>query len=189
METVLIILAIIWIIVPIAMKKKQQQAKAEEAARQAARQRAQQAAQQQQRPQQSLRTAPLAPSVRPSSPAFQPSFEGIGSQEGQSGPVLQGEQPHEVMDDLKRVGSTLTEAKTGITHTVTVSSESGHAHEETSASGIVAECPPDEAPPQKAAQAAAPAAMDDSAFGWDVAQARTGLVMAEILGPCLALRD
>jgi hypothetical protein len=86
---------------------------------------------------------------------------------------------------VKETTSTITETVNSITHTVTVSSESGHAHEETSASGIIAECPPDKAPPQKAAQAAT----DDSAFGWDVAQARSGLVMAEILGPCLALRD
>lgn len=184
MTTVFIILAIIWILVPIAMKKQQQKAKAEQEAQRAARQRAAQPAAQP-RPQQPLRTAPLTPSVRPSA-SFQPSFEGIGSQEGKSGAVFEGEQTHEVATNLTQAKSTLKEAKTSITHTVSVSSISGHAHEETSATGIVAQCPPDQAP----AVSAAPAATTgDNAFLWDVSQARNGLVMAEILGPCLALRD
>ncbi len=187
MTTVFIILAIIWIIVPIALKKQQQKAKTEQEAQRAARQRAAQPAAQP-RPQQPLRTTPLAPTVRPSA-AFQPSFEGIGSQEGQPGAVFEGEQAHEVATNLTRAQSTLKEAKTSITHTVTVSSESGHAHEETSATGIAAQCPPEKAPAKPAPQPSLQAAADDSAFSWDVAQARSGLVMAEILGPCLALRD
>jgi hypothetical protein len=68
---------------------------------------------------------------------LQASYEGHGSQEGYSGPVLQGEQKHDVKSDLSTAKSTLKEARTTITHTVTVSSESGHAHEETSASGLL----------------------------------------------------
>lgn len=187
MPTVLIILAIIWIIVPIIAKANKQKAKAAQEAQRAAQQRAAvQRAQETfpQRAQQPLRTAPLTPSIRPAQMAT-PSFEGLGSQEGQAGAILQGEQPHEVAASLSEVKSGLTEAKTSITHTVTVSSESGHAHEETSASGIEEACPPEKE--TKPAQTSV--VPFEGAFAWSAENARSGLVMAEILGPCLALRD
>jgi len=185
MTTVFIILAIIWIIVPIAMKKKQQQAKADAERQRAARAAAQQPAAQA-RAQQPMRTAPLTPSMRSTQTTMQPSLEGLGSQEGQSGAVLQGEQPHDVATNLKKVTSSLTEARISITHTVSASSESGHTHEETSASGVTPDCPPGQASVDQVVQAAQ---SGENAYLWDVTQARTGLVMAEILGPCLALRD
>lgn len=188
MPTVLIILAIIWIIVPIIAKANKQKAKAAQEAQRAAQQRAAvQRAQETfpQRTQQPMRTAPLTPSMRPAQMTMQPSLEGLGSQEGQSGEVLQGEQPHEVAASLSEVKSGLTEAKTSITHTVTVSSESGHAHEETSASGIEEACPPE----KETKPAQTPVVPFESAFAWSAENARSGLVMAEILGPCLALRD
>ena len=186
--TLFIILAIVWIVIPIIAKKKQQQAKEEAERQRAARQRAQQTAAQQPAPQ-PMRTTPIAPSVKPAQSTFQPS-EGVGSQEGRSGSVLQGEQPHDVATILTQVKTTLKEAKTSITHTVTASSDSGHAHEETSATGIEKECAPEGVRAAQAVIAAQAAQVSaDSAFEWDVSQARSGLVMAEILGPCLAMRD
>ena len=183
METFIIILAIFWVVVPLAMKKKQEQAKQEAERQRAARASAPKAAAPQQRVQQPMRTTPLEPTARA---PMQVSLEGTGSQEGYSGPVLQGEQKHDVKSDLSTARSTLKEAKSSITHTVTVSSESGHAHEETSASGIVADCPPDKTP---AKSETLTTNANATAFNWDVEAARSGLVMAEILGPCLAMRD
>lgn len=179
METILIILAIIWVVVPIAAKKKQQQAKEEAERQRAARQHAQQVAVPQQR---QVQTAPLAPTIRPA----QASFEGVGSTEGMSVGTFEGETTHDVSSQLKQVGSTLKEATVSISHTVTVSNESGHAHEETSMSGLDASCPPEQA---AVSQPLHSASASGSAFVWNVNAARSGLVMAEILGPCLALRD
>ncbi|MEA4914966.1 MAG: hypothetical protein VB061_10385 [Christensenella sp.] len=149
---------------------------------------ARQQAPQPQRAQQSMRTTPIAPSVRSMQPRVQVSPEGTGSQEGRDGSVFQGELPHEVEPDLASAKSTLKEANTTLTHTVSVSSESGHAHEETSTTGIMPDCPPTQAASTKqTAQKTQPAA--ENAFTWNVEAVRSGLVMAEILGPCLALRD
>ena len=68
-----------------------------------------------------------------------------------------------------------------------MSSESGHAHEETSASGIVENCPPEKATAKQTAQPTVSGSQ--SAFVWNVEAVRSGFVMAEILEPCLALRD
>ncbi len=183
MEVILILLAIIWVVVPMAAKKKQQAAKAEAERQRAARQQAP-APRHAPAP---MRTAPLTPSMRPVQSSVQAPEEGSGSYEGVSGTVLEGEPAHDVQPGLTMATSTLREAQSSITHTVTASSESGHAHEETSATGIVQDCPPEKAPVQPAAQGGRTAG--ESAFVWDVERARSGLVMAEILGPCLALRD
>ena len=192
METLLIILAVVWIVIPVLAKKKQQQAKEQAEREHAARQRAAQAAAMLQAERarsaaQQMRTTPLAPSVRPSQPSFQPSVEGVGSTEGTSGQVLEGELPHDVSTDLQEAKSSLTQIQATTQHTITASSESGHAHQETSMSGLDASCPPDGAAQQSASPVRSSAA--ESAFVWDQAGARTGLVMAEILGPCLALRE
>ena len=183
MQFVIILLVIFWVVIPIVAKNSQKKAK-EEAERQRA---ARQQAPQPQRAQQPMRTTPIAPTVRPAQVSVMASREGTASQEGYDGSTFEGELPHEVKADLATAKSTLTDAMTSITHTVTVSSESGHAHEETSATGIQANCPPDKAPAKQNAQKTQPAA--DSAFTWNVEAARSGLVMAEILGPCLAQRD
>ena len=183
MEFVLILLAIFWVVIPMAAKTSQKKAKAEVERRRAMRQQAPQP----QRAQQPMRTTPLAPTVRPTQVIGMASSEGSASQEGYDGSTFEGELPHEARPDLATAKSTLTEAKTSITHTVTVSSESGHAHEETSASGILADCPPDKTPAKQATQQAQ--GRFDNAFTWDVQSVRSGLVMAEILGPCLAVRD
>ena len=182
MELAIILLVIFWVVIPIAAKNSQKKAKAEEERRRAMRQQAPQP----QRAQQPVRTAPLAPSIRPMQARVQVSGEGTASQEGFDGPVFQGELPHDVQSDLATAKSMLTEARSSITHTVTVSSESGHAHEETSASGTAEDCPPGKVP---AKQAASAASSIESAFTWNAVGVRHGLVMAEILGPCLANRD
>ena len=183
MQFVIILLVIFWVVIPIVAKNSQKKMK-EEAERQRA---ARQQAPQPQRAQQPMRTTPIAPTVRPAQVSVMASREGTASQEGYDGSTFEGELPHEVKADIATAKSTLTNAMTSITHTVTVSSESGHAHEETSATGIQANCPPDKAPAKQTAQKTQPAA--DSAFTWNVEAARSGLVMAEILGPCLAQRD
>ena len=183
MQWTIFLLVIFWVVIPIIAKNSQKKAKAEAERQRAMRQQAPQP----QRAQQPMRTTPLAPTVRPTQVIGMASSEGSASQEGYDGSTFEGELPHEARPDLATAKSTLTEAKTSITHTVTVSSESGHAHEETSASGILADCPPDKTPAKQATQQAQ--GRFDNAFTWDVQSVRSGLVMAEILGPCLALRD
>ena len=183
MQWTIFLLVIFWVVIPIIAKNSQKKAKAEAERQRAMRQQAPQS----QRAQQPMRTTPLAPTVRPTQVIGMASSEGSASQEGYDGSTFEGELPHEARPDLATAKSTLTEAKTSITHTVTVSSESGHAHEETSASGILADCPPDKTPAKQATQQAQ--GRFDNAFTWDVQSVRSGLVMAEILGPCLAVRD
>ena len=183
MEWTIFLLVIFWVVIPIIAKNSQKKAKAEAERQRAMRQQAPQP----QRAQQPVRTTPIAPTVRPTQVIGMASSEGSASQEGYDGSTFEGELPHEARPDLATAKSTLTEAKTSITHTVTVSSESGHAHEETSASGILADCPPDKTPAKQATQQAQ--GRFDNAFTWDVQSVRSGLVMAEILGPCLAVRD
>jgi len=183
MEWTIFLLVIFWVVIPIIAKNSQKKAKAEAERQRAMRQQAPQP----QRAQQPVRTTPIAPTVRPTQATVLASSEGAASQEGYDGSTFEGELPHEVKPDLATAKSTLTEAKTSITHTVTVSSESGHAHEETSASGVTADCPPDKAPAKQTPQQAQ--GPFENAFTWDVQSVRNGLVMAEILGPCLAVRD
>ncbi len=184
MEFLLILLAIVWVVVPIAAKNSQQKAKAEAERLRAARANAPQAASVQQRVQQPMRTTPLTPNTRA---PMQASSEGAASDEGNFSGSLSGTSRKNTAFNTQEARSTLTEANTSITHTVTMSSESGHAHEETSASGIVENCPPDKAPAKQTAQPIVTGSQ--SAFVWDVEAVRSGLVMAEILEPCLALRD
>ncbi len=183
MEWTIFLLVIFWVVIPIIAKNSQKKAKAEAERQRAMRQQAPQP----QRAQQPARTTPIAPTVRPTQATVLASSEGAASQEGYDGSTFEGELPHEVKPELATAKSTLTEAKTSITHTVTVSSESGHAHEETSASGVTADCPPDKAPAKQTPQQAQ--GPFENAFTWDVQSVRNGLVMAEILGPCLAVRD
>ncbi|HWQ99168.1 MAG TPA: hypothetical protein VN538_13890 [Clostridia bacterium] len=183
MQWTILLLVIFWVVIPILAKNSQKKAKAEEERRRAMRQQAPQP----QRAQQPMRTTPIAPSVRPTQATVSASGEGSASTEGFDGSTFEGELPHDVKPDLATAKSTLTEAKISITHTVTISSESGHAHEESSASGVAADCPPEKAPAKQTA--AATPAKAESAFVWDANAVRSGLVMGEILGPCLANRD
>ena len=194
METVLIILAIVWVVIPILAKSKQKQAKEQAERERLARQRAAQAAPQQAERARSVaqpaRTAPLTPNVRPAQASVVSSSEGMGSQEGMPGEVLQGELTHSVSTNLTEVKSSLTQLNVSTDHEVTPSGVSGHAHEETSMSGLDASCPPQKSPvvkPIAAATVVAPTA--ESAFVWNLTDVRSGLVLAEILGPCVAMRE
>lgn len=184
MEFVLILLAIFWIIIPMAAKNSQKKAKAEAERQRALRQQAPQPLQAQQNEPQRMRTTPLAPSLQT---PVQASFEGVGSTEGTSGHMAQGSYGRKHVLNLDEAQSTLTELRASATHTVTASSEKGHAHEETSLTGILTDCPPDQTPAKPSMPIASTSS--ESVFLWDVEAARSGLVMAEILGPCLANRD
>jgi len=186
MEFLLIILAIFWVGIPILAKNSQKKAKEEAERLRAARANASQAASTSasQRVQQPMRTAPLTPNMRA---PMQAASEGTASEEGNFSGSMPGTSRKSATFNVQEAKSTLTEKDTSITHTVTVSSESGHAHEETSASGIAENCPPEKTP---AKQGATPVTYTGgTAFVWSVEAARNGLVMAEILGPCLANRD
>ncbi|HWP22517.1 MAG TPA: hypothetical protein VN417_07185 [Candidatus Cryosericum sp.] len=180
MQAFWVIIIIAWIVIPILAKKKQQQAKEQAAREQAARQRAAQAASQQ-RAQQPVRTASITPSVRTS---MQSSFEGTASSEGY-GSNDEGKPARQIETTLTDKTTTLQQIRVDPEHVVRASSESGHVHEEASMTGVEKECAPDAKPTAAAGVSAAP----ESAFVWDVSQVRNGLILAEVLGPCLALRN
>jgi hypothetical protein len=184
MEFVLILLAIFWIIIPLAAKNSQKKAKAEAERQRALRQQAPQTQQAQQNAPQAMRTAPLTPSMHT---PIRASFEGTGSVEGISGYSSEGAAGQKRSLDLSGAQSTLTQLQVSSTRTITASSESGHAHEETSLTGILTDCPPDKMPAKPSMPIASTSS--ESVFLWDVEAARSGLIMAEILGPCLAIRD
>ena len=181
MEVFWILIALAWIVIPIVARQKKQQAKEQAAREQAARQRAAQAASQQ-RVQQPMRTTPMAPTVRTT---MQSSFEGAVSTEGTAS-SQEGTPAHTIGTTLSSKTTTLTQIRVDPEHVVKATSESGHTHEETSMTGVEPPCPPDQKP---AAAASAQANAPVGAFVWDVSQAMSGLVMAEILGPCKALRS
>ena len=180
MQAFWIIIILAWVIIPIIVKKKQQQAKEQAAREQAARQRAAQASTQQ-RVQQPVRTAPITHSVRTD---MQASFEGTASSEG-SASSEEGTPAHRIESTLQTKGSTLQQIRIDPEHVVRASSEGGHVHEETSMTGVEKECAPD----AKKAVAASVSTAPESAFVWDVSQTRNGLILAEVLGSCLALRN
>ena len=101
MEFILILLAIVWVIVPIAAKNSQKKAKEEEERLRRLRQQTPQL----QRVPQPMRTAPIAPTVRPMQDRMFTSLEGTASLEGFDGPVIQGELPHEAKSDLATAGA------------------------------------------------------------------------------------
>ncbi len=189
MQGIWIIIVIVWIVIPIIAKKRQQQAKEQAARERAARQRAAQAAAQKQvETAAPMRTTPLAPRVHPSSmhmPAFEgtASVEGTGSLEGTGS--REGTASREEGTAKHTIASKLRELNQTPQHVVSASSISGHAHQETSMTGIRPDCPPDATP---AVTPVTPVA-SDSAFVWDQTQALNGIVLSEILGPCLAMRD
>ena len=182
MEVFWILIALAWIVVPIVARQKKQPAKEQAAREQAARQRAAQAAAQQRVQPQPVRTAPIAHTVRPT---MQSSFEGTVSTEGTAS-SQEGTPAHTIGTTLQTKTTTLKQIRVDPEHVVKATSESGHTHEETSMTGVEPPCPPDQKP---AAAASAQANAPVGAFVWDVSQAMSGLVMAEILGPCKALRS
>jgi len=189
MQAIWIIIVLVWIVIPLVAKKKKQQAQQQAARERAARQRAaaEAAARQQAAAARPVRTAPLAPTVHPSSlqPAFEgtASIEGTGSYEGTGS--IEGTASSEEGTAKHTIASQLRELNQSPQHVVSVSAISGHAHQETSMTGIRPDCPPDPVP---AVTPVAPVAAE-SAFLWDQTQVLNGIVFSEILGPCLAMRD
>ncbi|HWQ06258.1 MAG TPA: hypothetical protein VN453_03500 [Feifaniaceae bacterium] len=179
MQAFWIFIVIAWIIIPIIAKKKQQQAKEQAARERALKERAAQPVAQQR--QASVRTAPITTSMRTN---MQSSFEGTSSSEG-FGSSEEGTPTHQIETTLQSKTSTLREIRVEPEHVVTASNESGHVHQETSMTGNNAACPPDAKPVSTVPSVPA----TESAFVWDSSQVRNGLILAEILGPCLALRN
>jgi hypothetical protein len=183
-----IILVIAWIVIPLIARKKQREAKERAARERAARMRAAaEAAERQQTAQAPMRTTPLAPRVSASVQlAFIP--EGSVSTEGMASHT-EGTPKHELDSTLGEKTPSLKQIRVDPEHVVSYSGKSGHRHEETSMTGIHPKCPPDAVTAAHDSAYALDVAMEQAAFVWDPAQVRNGIVMAEILGPCLALRE
>ena len=198
-----IIVAILWIVVPAVLKHKQRESQ-QQAAREQAKQRALQGQPAAAEPAQQVRRAAAslqsieqrrleevrrAQQAARSRPAADVSREGVSLGEGAS--AYETRVPLRPTERAARseVTSTLTELQTSARHTVEASSLTGHAHEETSMTGLEEECPPElrHASPAYARAAEKTGAahillMDGSAL-------QNSIVMAEILGPCAALRE
>lgn len=202
MEVLFIIALIAWVFISAGARKKQQEARAA-AARERARQRelerleSEQASHEGPMPQR----APIAPSVKPtvittvddapSQPIHTPPTGRMSAplpvstqRKAAAGTMVQ-EAPASRLTQAK--GSRLTAAKGTSLHVVEASSISGHAHEESSLSGIKDACEPDgnrgNAPATSPSKAARPG------FQWSRSALINGVVMAEILGPCAAMRE
>ena len=187
MQTFWIILVLAWVVIPLIARKKQREAKEKAARERAARQRAAAMAAEQQAAQAPVRTAPIAPRVSASvKPSFAP--EGSVSSEGMASRD-EGTPKHELNSTLSEKTSSLKQIRVDPEHVVTFSGKSGHRHEETSMTGIRPNCPPDAVTAAHDAAYALGTSMEQAAFVWDVSQVRNGIVMAEILGPCVALRE
>lgn len=188
MQTFWIILVLAWVIIPLIARKKQREAKEKAARERAARMRAAaRAAEPQSAAQAPLRTTPLAPRV---SAAVQPAFKGEGtvSSEGLASRD-EGTPKHELNSTLSEKTSSLKQIRVAPEHVVAFSGKSGHRHEETSMTGIQPKCAPDAVTAAHDAAYALDTSMEQAAFVWDASQVRNGIVMAEILGPCVALRE
>ncbi len=184
-----IFLALIWIVVPIIVKKKQQEARERAARERAAMQRAAQAKTQQPAPK-ATRTGPIAPTVHPTvGPSAFDSPEGPFSRsvspEGRASRE-EGTPAHTLGTLLTTKESTLKQIHESPQHVVEASSISGHAHEETSMTGIRPPCPPDA---QTAPKPPSSAPGGEAGFVWRQNEVLSGIVMAEILGPCVAMRE
>jgi hypothetical protein len=177
METILIILAIVWIVIPILAKNKQKQATEQAERERVARQRAALAAAEKQAESsvprsRSARRRSRRPSAlrRPVSAVRR--RDRIGGRHW--GAVLEGELPHDVKAGLRESKSSLRELNVSISHVVTASSESGHTHQETSATGIQPPCPPGKTPIDRVQTPAPAAAARSSGIRKTRAAARDG---------------
>jgi len=187
MQAFWIILVLAWVVIPLVARKKQREAKEKADRERAARRRAAAQAAEQKATQAPARTAPIAPRVSASvKPSFAP--EGSVSSEGTASRD-EGTPKHELNSTLSEKTSSLKQIRVAPEHVVQYSGKSGHIHEETSMTGIVPKCPPDAAAAADDAAYALDTAMEQAAFVWDASQVRNGIVMAEILGPCVALRE
>ncbi|MEG1523710.1 MAG: hypothetical protein RRZ24_04830 [Clostridia bacterium] len=87
-------------------------------------------------------------------------------------------------------GSQLSEIQQSTGHTLEVSGTMGHAHEETSLTGVVEKCPSklSERTPQNSATSVSRSTVN-IAFQWDQDAVLQGIVMSEILGKPKSMRS
>lgn len=197
MESLFFILAIGWVIFTSVAKKKQKEAQ------EAARRRNQSA------------PGPAAPPVvpqRPFNPFFDTPAAPYASAEKATAPKApaqpqaqaprQAPPPRAAMQPAPQYrGNTDIKGQTAMTqmretvditkrHTLSPGGAGSHAHQETSLTGIEADCPPETIDVHAVQQAASylPASAAATAFHWNANGVRQGLVMAEILGKPKALR-
>ena len=205
MDFLLVLLAIIWIASSAVNKKKRQQAKEEAARRQAQEIESSPGSvpESAPAPQPQPRAVPVQ-SSKPSETSFDPYFSGSMAPSA-------SEPPRRAAAVSQRkvavAGSTLTEGPqassrkaleaqvlqpVGRRHTLEASSISGHAHMESSLTGVSNDCPPASSMASAKAQPipVQVSATDGSVpFNWDVRNVTQGLVLAEILGKPKAFQN
>ncbi len=193
MEVLLVILGIIWVIISASQKKSkaaQNQAAQEAAKRQQILQNieAQKAAAAPYPPQPSA--APVRPTVQPSRPPVQRPQPQVQRpqqpiQSRHASPI-QARTAETISSNLTQIGETKR-------HTLEASFVSGHAHEETSMTGVQRDCASSagKVSVEAANSAAAPVTAPISAMGlcFDAQAVRNGIIYAEILEKPKALRN
>ena len=184
MDTILILIGIIWLISNVAKKKKRQQEK-DEAARQQARK---------------LEDAP-APVATPQRPTiFDPYFDDAAASATGHTPAPAGKPQGIPMPANTQVNTDIRSSSED-RHPLEASSISGHAHMESSLTGFEESCPPTVKPapqPARKKPAATPAspktaqrstfANGESAFRWNADNVAQGIILGEILGKPKALQ-
>lgn len=194
MDFLIILAVIVWIVSSAVSKKKKREA---EATRQQAQQETA-APRQGAAPQPQYKPAPHPQQERPQQ-QVQPVFDPYYSAAEQTVPVPHPAQhtgaPTRMAGPVQaRVRQSMTSQLTQIqqsagSHVIEASSISGHAHEESSLTGITQDCGPATVRPWANQQpGTVPATTSPSAFCWNSKDVRNGLVLAEILGKPKALR-
>lgn len=130
-------------------------------------------------------SARTIPTERPDARAARPA--NAGAQSGAK--TISTEGPNaRVKQEVREMHTTLREEP--VQHRLEASQFTGHAHEETSMTGVQEDCPP-KAMPKPGAEPVrtAPAAAGEGSFDWDADGVRSGLIMAEILGKPRCMRQ
>ncbi len=189
MDLLLILLGIIWVAVSAVNRKKRKEAQEEAARKQAQAQEGSSSAPMQRRQPPSTFDPYFGGAVTPAAPASKPAAprQAIDT-------TLQKRVSEAPQTRTREAVGTRVHATSEKRHTLEASSLTGHAHTESSLTGIVEECPP-KAPQTQPAQAPAfprpgmPAADAPAPFNWNVSEVTRGLVLAEILGKPKALKN
>lgn len=210
------LILIAWIVLSAVSKKKKREA-AEAAKRRAAEQAAMNATGAQSFDAPAERPVPKPPAPRPpelQNPVFDPFFGGLSDAKSepdrnarqplsqQSAPATasrpmtpppQARQQTRVQSNMStNMADRTTTMHSTLRHALEASSVTGHAHTESSITGIEPECPPEKprsrfAAPETAAPV--PSAVSANAFTWNVNDVTRGLILSEILGKPKALRQ
>lgn len=89
---------------------------------------------------------------------------------------------------VREIGTTLRERP--VQHRLEASQLTGHAHEETSLTGVQEDCAPEKPFVRKPrAEATQTAPANDASFVWDADEVRNGLILSEILGKPRCMRQ